>query len=278
MKWRSLSTVLKRGRADVGTSMIATNGLVDFHCHLDLYPDHQAAVRESEEAGVFTLAVTTTPKAWPRNQELAQATHHVRAALGLHPQLVAERASELPLWEAHLGETRYIGEVGLDAGPRFYKSFDLQKQVFKHVLQCCAKAGNKIITVHSIRAAKAVLDHIESYLSPAQGKVVLHWFTGSKTESRRAIEMGCYFSINAAMLDNERHSSMVAAIPLDRLLTETDGPFTKTAERPSKPADVAVVVEALGRLHCVDASTLAATVRRNMRNLLELGEEGLADA
>jgi TatD DNase family protein len=258
--------------------MIATNGLVDFHCHLDLYPDHQAAVRESEEAGVFTLAVTTTPQAWARNQELTQATRHVRAALGLHPQLVAERASELPLWEAHLGETRYIGEVGLDAGPRFYKSFDLQKQVFKHVLQCCAKAGNKIITVHSIRAAKAVLNHVESYLPPSQGKVVLHWFTGSNSEAKRAIELGCYFSINASMLDNERHVAMVSNIPLDRLLTETDGPFTKTAERPSKPADVAVVVEALGRLHRMSAVTLAETVRSNLRSLLELGEEGRVDA
>ena len=57
------------------------------------------------------------------DESQTQATRHVRAALGLHPQLVAERASELPLWEAHLGETRYVGEVGLDAGPRFFKSF-----------------------------------------------------------------------------------------------------------------------------------------------------------
>ncbi len=254
--------------------MIATNGLVDFHCHLDLYPDHPAAVRESDEAGVFTLAVTTTPKAWPRNNELAQATRHVRAALGLHPQLVAERASELALWDAYLSETRYVGEVGLDAGPRFYKSFDLQKQVFQHVLQRCAAAGDKIITVHSIRAAKAVLDLIEAYLPPTKGKVVLHWFTGSKAEAKRALELGCYFSVNAAMLDNERHSSMVAAIPLDRLLTETDGPFTKTADRPSKPADVAVVVESLSRIHGVAASALAATVRNNLRSLLETNGEG----
>ena len=49
--------------------MSTINGLVDFHCHLDLYPDHQAAVEEAEDAGVFTLAVTTTPRAWPRNHE-----------------------------------------------------------------------------------------------------------------------------------------------------------------------------------------------------------------
>ena len=144
-------------------------GLVDFHCHVDLYPDHQLAVQQAELAGVFTLAVTTTPRAWSRNHELARATRHVRAALGLHPQLVAERASELSLWDAHLSETRYVGEVGLDAGPRFYKSFELQKSVFAHILQRCAKAGGKIVSVHSIRSAKAVLDYIEAHLPPSRG-------------------------------------------------------------------------------------------------------------
>lgn len=248
--------------------MIPSAGLVDFHCHVDLYPDHALAVREADAAGVFTLAVTTTPLAWPRNHELAQRTKHVRAALGLHPQLVAERAGELELWDSYLSEARYVGEVGLDAGPRFYKSLDLQKQIFQHVLQRCAEAGGKVVTVHSVRAARAVLDHIEWFLPPSKGKVVLHWFTGSKADAQRALELGCYFSINAAMLENERHAAMVALIPLDRLLTETDGPFTKTDDRPSKPADVAVVVEALSRLHRMPASTLSATIRDNLRALL----------
>ncbi len=249
--------------------MIATAGLVDFHCHLDLYPDHQAAVLEADQAGVFTLAVTTTPRAWPRNHELAQRTRHVRAALGLHPQLVSERANELDLWDRHLSETRYVGEVGLDAGPRFYKSFDLQRQVFQHVLQRCAEVGDKVITVHSIRAAKAVLDHVEAYLPAARGKVVLHWFTGTKGEAKRALDLGCYFSINAAMLGNERHAPMVAVIPPHRLLTETDGPFTKTGDRPSKPADVSLVVEGLGRLYGMSGADVAATVRENLRILLK---------
>jgi len=249
--------------------MTDTKGLVDLHCHLDLYPDLAAAVRESEEAEVFTLAVTTTPRAWPRNLELTKGTRHVRAALGLHPQLVAERAAELSLWESYLPETRYVGEVGLDAGPRFYKSFEVQKQVFERVLRCCAAAGDKIITVHSVRSVKAVLDHVEAYLPRQQGKIVLHWFTGTKSEALRAVEMGCYFSINAAMLATQRHASLVSAIPIDRLLTETDGPFTKTGERPSKPSDVGSVVEGLGRLHKLTSTTMAKNVRDNLRALLE---------
>jgi TatD DNase family protein len=224
---------------------------------------------EADSAGVFTLAVTTTPRAWPRNHELALRTRHVRAALGLHPQLVAERSNELDLWDQHLSETRYIGEVGLDAGPRFYKSIDLQKQVFQHVLRRCAEVGDKVITVHSIRAAKAVLDHVEAYLPSARGKVVLHWFTGTKNEAMRALDLGCFFSINAAMLENDRHASTVALIPLNRLLTETDGPFTKTGERPSKPSDVSLVVEGLSRLHCMSAIEFGAIIRDNLRTLLQ---------
>lgn len=248
--------------------MIDPNGLVDFHCHVDLYPDHAAAVREADAAGVFTLAVTTTPRAWPRNHELAQRTKHVRAALGLHPQLVAERESEIDLWDQYLSQTRYVGEVGLDAGPRFFKSLDAQKRVFQHVLQRCAQAGDKIITVHSIRSAKAVLDLVETHLPPERGKIVLHWFTGTKSEAKRALELGCFFSINAGMLDNERHAPMVQVIPLDRMLTETDGPFTRTGERPSQPVDVAVVVEGLGRLHGQSAADVARIVRDNLRTLL----------
>jgi TatD DNase family protein len=54
-----------------------TLNLVDFHCHLDLYPNPEAAIVDCERAGVHTLTVTTTPKAWPRNHEWTSKTHFV---------------------------------------------------------------------------------------------------------------------------------------------------------------------------------------------------------
>ena len=178
------------------------------------------------------------------------------------------RENEIELWDRYLSETRYVGEVGLDAGPRFFKSLDAQKRVFQHVLQRCAEAGGKIITTHSIRSAKPVLDLVEAHLPPERGKIVLHWFTGTQSEAKRALELGCYFSINAGMLDKERHAAMVQTIPLDRILTETDGPFTRTGERPSQPVDVAIVVEALGRLRGMQAAEMADVIRGNLRALL----------
>jgi TatD DNase family protein len=243
--------------------------LVDFHCHLDLYPDFEAAVAACERDAVYTLTVTTTPKAWSRNHAVTSGTKYVRAALGLHPQLVGERSSEIALWEELLPRTRYVGEVGLDAGPGFFRSLDAQRRVFERVLRACAGAGDKILTIHSVRAVRQVLDMIEAHLPPGKGTPVLHWFTGTAAEARRAVELGCYFSVNAAMLRDERRRDLAFGLPLERVLTETDGPFTKTDGRPSEPRDVADVVLDLATAHGVPAIEMARTVRSNLRTLLE---------
>jgi TatD DNase family protein len=243
-------------------------GLLDFHCHLDLYPDHAAEVERCEREGVFTLTVTTTPRAWLRNHELASATRHVRAALGLHPQLVAHRAHEIGLWEELLPQTRYVGEVGLDAGPRFYKSLETQREIFARVLSLCAAAKNKVVTVHSVRATKAVLDMIEHHLPPSHGRVVLHWFTGTVAEAKRAIDLGCYFSVNAEMLANEKRATITKTFPLNRVLTETDGPFTQTNGRPTRPSDVWIAVDALARLHAMAPADISAAIMENLKSVL----------
>jgi len=247
---------------------VTPHRLVDFHCHLDLYPDHAGAVAECERQEIFTLAVTTTPRAWPRNHELASPTKHVRAALGLHPQLVKDRANEIELWREYLPRARYVGEVGLDAGPRYYASFDMQKRIYETILRDCADRGEKILTIHSVRAVRAVLDMIEAFLPPSRGSTVLHWFTGSRSEAQRAVSLGCYFSINREMLRNDKHSTLVASLPLDRLLTETDGPFVKIDGRDARPSDVSQTIEALARVRSMPGSELAETVALNLKRLV----------
>jgi TatD DNase family protein len=244
-------------------------GLVDFHCHLDLFQDMETAVRDADAAGIYTLTVTTTPKAWPRNHELTRHTRRVRAALGLHPQLVAERAPEISLWDEYFSQARYIGEVGLDAGSKYYLSFDLQKEVFTHILKKCANSGGKVLSVHSVRCAKIVLDLIESYLPSEQGTVVLHWFTGSKSDARRAVDLGCYFSINPMMMENDRGRDLVLSIPTERLLTETDAPFTQIDDRPTAPSDVQATLTALAGLRDKTSETLTQIILSNLRRMLE---------
>ena len=241
--------------------------LVDFHCHLDLYPDFEALVAESERLGIFTLAVTTTPKAFARNNMLASSTKYVRAALGLHPQLVAERWREIDLWERLIGETRYIGEVGLDAGHRYYSSLDRQTDVFRHILRSCAREGGKVLSIHSVRAATKVLDLIEEEVPEGRAKFVLHWFTGSTAEARRATDLGCYFSINSQMLSHDRGRSLVASIPIERILTETDGPFTPNGASPSRPRDVKQTLSLVSKAKSIPENHCADLVIENLKAL-----------
>lgn len=252
----------------VSRSVGARPRWVDFHCHLDLYPDHQALISECDREGVATLTVTTTPKAWQRNREMAEGSKHVRVGLGLHPQLVAERADEVHLFERELPAARYVGEVGLDAGPRFYASFADQERVFTRILHLCAEHGGKILTVHSVRAVSKVLAHVERLLPVERSRVVLHWFTGTVAEAKRATALGCYFSVNAAMLRSSRHRSLVAQLPVDRLLTETDGPFVDHEGRPARPRDVAVAVAELAKLRETPPERMAERIVRNVGELV----------
>jgi TatD DNase family protein len=242
---------------------------VDFHCHLDLYPDHAQLISECERERIATLAVTTTPQAWARNKEMAEGSTHVRVALGLHPQLVAERENEIALFEKLLPESRYVGEVGLDASPGFYKSFKAQERVFERVLRACAEQGDKVLTLHSVRAVSKLLQYLERTLLPDRGRVVMHWFTGSVSEARRAIDMGCYFSVNSEMLRSPRHRSLIVGLPLDRILTETDGPFVQVDGVAVRPRSVAGTLTALAPLRGIEPEAMRAQVLRNLAVLLK---------
>ena len=242
--------------------------LVDFHCHLDLYPDFASAVRECDVARVRTLAVTTTPRAWPHNVEQIRGSKYVRPALGFHPQLVGTKEASMKLFERYLPEARYVGEIGLDAGPAFYKTFEEQKRAFERVLRLCVEQTGKILTIHSVRSVRAVLDLLEATGSPTKTTVVLHWFTGSAAELRRAVELNCHFSVNNTMLSTDRSKSLVQQMPLERILTETDGPFTKVDRRVSKPADVELAVTLLAELRGLSPAEARARVGENLAQLV----------
>lgn len=246
------------------------SNLVDFHCHLDLYPNYESLIDACEREKIYTLAVTTTPKAWPRNRDLMMQKKYVRPALGLHPQLVKKDIdAELMLWDKYFSEAKYIGEVGLDAGPRFYHTLDEQKRVFHYILKRCAATGNKILSIHSTRSPNVVLDFLEEFHITKNNKVVLHWFTGGKSEARRAVELGCYFSINAEMLTTIKRNSLLKKLPMECLLSETDGPFTQHNQKPNEPKDVSVVINLLAGLHNTTPANMKNKIVANFKTLLQ---------
>ena len=71
------------------------------------------------------------------------------------------------------------------------------------------------------------------------------------------------------MLNNDRHRKTIAALPLDRLLTETDGPFTRLrSEEPAHPKDVATTVERLAHLLSMSFEEIVALISNNLRQLV----------
>lgn len=240
---------------------------VDLHCHVDLYPDHPGVIADCDRLGIVTLAITTTPRAFERNVELAAGSPFVEVALGLHPQLVASRSNEIGLFESLLPQARFVGEIGLDAGSQFYASFAEQQRVFERILRACDEQGGKVLSIHSVRTASKVLGHLERFLRSGSCVPVLHWFTGTPSEARRALAMGCYFSINSEMVSSPKNRALIRSLPLDRVLTETDGPFVQIGGRPSRPTDIPSTVSGLSELIGVDDQMLKRRILENYRSL-----------
>jgi TatD DNase family protein len=158
----------------------------------------------------------------------------IRTALGLHPQLAHQRVHELELFDALLPQARYVGEIGLDGGKGFKEHWAIQLKVFRHILKSVGNAGGRIMTIHSRASASAVLEELRGV--PAIP--IMHWFTGTKSEMKTALDIGCWFSVGPAMLKTKRGLELISLMPKDRIVTETDGPFAKYEGKALMPWDV----------------------------------------
>lgn len=244
------------------------SGYVDTHFHLDLFPDPAALVAEIDEARVETIAVTNAPSVFPHTQSLARNSRFVRAAVGLHPELVATHGRELERMWPFLDETRFVGEIGLDYVIGDPANRKAQKDVFAQIIERCARYGDKILTVHSRRAASDVTSTVGDGFP---GKVILHWFSGSRRELERAIGYGFYFSVGPAMVRSKNGLGLLAAMPRDRVLTETDGPFVQAGGKPAKPSDAAGVIGAISKIWREQPEVTKFVVSQNYTQMTALG-------
>lgn len=200
--------------------------LIDTHFHLDLMDNMQTLIREFRNADVGVIAVGTTPKAYEREKQFCSGVDNIRVGLGLHPQLIAERESEIDLFLKLVIDGRYIGEIGLDFNSAYIASKEQQLSCFRRIAKACADEGNKVLSIHSVKAAGAVIDELEKAGTFRNNICIFHWFTGTVAERRRAIDAGAWFSVNPRMLKTKSGQETIKAIPADRLLLETDAPFT----------------------------------------------------
>jgi putative transposase len=118
---------------------------------------------------------------------------------------------------------------------------------------------------NSHRATEQVLDELSLRLVPG---VVLHWWLGNVKVTGRAVELGCYFSVNAAMV---RRSGTLRHLPPDRLLTETDHPYgDRSGPEPHQPGNVVPVEHALARLYGLEPEEVRRMMWRNLNQLVQI--------
>lgn len=239
--------------------------LIDAHCHVDLYPDYEQVVQDINRDRIATIAVTNAPSVFQHSANLIGKQKYVRVALGLHPELVAQRSKEITTFIELSSTTRFIGEVGLDFVTTDAEERKLQQKVFAAILADCAFYKDKILTVHSRRAARDVVDMVGIGFT---GSVILHWFSGSIPVLENALGKGCFFSVNPAMTKSEAGQRIIQAIPKNRLLTETDGPFSMVGQRASKPCDVGLVILYLASIWKLPEESVAKQVYANFQAIL----------
>lgn len=244
---------------------MSSTALVDAHCHFDLFRNPQQVIQEAERNRIHSIAVTNTPSVFDPMRQLTRGLTYVHPALGLHPELAIQRASEMPIFQRKLPDTRYVGEVGLDYKV-VVKPAERAKQraIFQSILRRCANAGGRILTIHSRRAEADVVAAVSEY---QPGPFILHWYSGSLKTLAVALAAGAFFSVNAAMVRSKRGRRLIQEIPLDRVLTESDGPFVLLDGQPAGPSSVGNVVRELARIRGADLEQVRESVLANLKAL-----------
>lgn len=211
---------------------------LDAHAHIAA--DVTAAqIRGLGNSVVFAVTRSVREALYTLRPDAASGEYLVWG-LGSHPgveQTVAQ--FDRDAFTESVSSFALIGEVGLDR-----RGDDgAQVAMLRNVLS--AAAGQPVLlSMHSAGRCSAVLDEVERAAHPG---VILHWFNGTAAEVVRAVDLGCYFSVNAAM-----SPASLGRIPLDRLLTETDFPASRTKTGASRPGDVARIEAMLAERHGAD--------------------------
>jgi TatD DNase family protein len=278
--------------------------LTDSHAHLDMYSDDLPEVlARAEAAGVGAILAIGIGDGPHQMQRALQIAHQfsgraempaIYASAGIHPQ-EAHQATPVALAQlAALAEDARvvaIGEIGLDYYHVNNPAIDVQRAAFVAQMQVAA-AAQKPILIHCRTSELAMpqarqkfgeadawedlLELIGAHWNPhARGGIqagILHCFSGSIAQARRALDLGFYISF-AGNLTYPRAAGLceVAAFaPADRILVETDAPFLAPIPhrgQQNEPALVAHTAERLAGVRGVSLEEIAALTTANFQRL-----------
>ncbi|TDF83893.1 Qat anti-phage system TatD family nuclease QatD [Pseudomonas sp. H9] len=241
---------------------------MDFHCHLDLYPNARDVYAQARDRNEFTWLVTTSPRAFAATSRVLGGSEKVLITPGLHPEIVGARHAELDLLLDQIRQVRAVGEVGLDGSKRFQASYEMQRKVFVAVVEQCAALGGRVLSIHSRQAVKDVLAVLNAH--SGYGTAVLHWFTGSGSELKAAVEQGCWFSIGPAAFNSAAGQSLAKKLPRDRVVPESDGPFAQVDGASVMPWSAGQTAQLLAGAWGVPPAEVMKILDSNSRRLLGL--------
>jgi len=250
------------------------SGLVDAHAHLsaaEFRDDLETVLAGAAAAGVTRIiTVGETLEDAEANVALAARFPQVKVCAGLYPTILDREAAAalLAFIRAHRDSLVGIGEVGLDhwivkdAADR-----DLQRQIFAEFI-ALSNELDLSLNVHSRSAGRATVQFLK------QGRarrVLLHAFDGKASAALEGAAAGFFFSIPPSVVRSVQKQKLVRALPLERLLLETDSPVLgpDPAAR-NEPRNLRVACQAVAGLKGVPFEEVAERTTANARQLFPL--------
>jgi len=242
--------------------------IVDTHCHLTaaaFAADLDTVLDRARAAGVTTI-VCVGETAADNRAVLALARRHgplVRPALGHYPEHLDEAmaAETEALLRAHRDEIVAVGEVGIDHWlAKEPEARERQHALFLRFVRLAAELDLPL-SVHSRSAGH----HAIRLLREAGARrVCLHAFDGKAAYAAEAAAAGFYLSVPPSVLRSEQKQKLVRAVPLDRLLLETDAPVLgPDREARNEPANVLLSAQAIAEGKGVPLETVLEACARN---------------
>ncbi len=257
----------------------------DSHCHVsaDEFADDRAEVLDrAEAAGVEGFVAIGSGYGIARNSDavaLAAADARIWAAVGVHPHEASELSDPLRAkLEEWVGEARVVavGECGLDYhymnSPR-----EVQRSVFAEQLELARRADLPVV-IHVRGDEPNAFDEMLDIWCETAGDAltgVLHCYTGTLDFARRALDTGFWISFSGILtFKNDRGLRETArALPLDRLLVETDAPLLAPQGfrgRRNEPLHVGLVGEALAQTQGLPVAEVARITTANAHRLFRI--------
>lgn len=229
--------------------MAESNEFFDAHAHMSFAPDVASFASWFTERFAGAFSTTVSPADYRFAQQALASFPKIKVGVGAHPWWVAQGKisdEDKALLPDLVASARYVGEVGLDFGKNglvksVFATDEQTKQAQIEVLRTIFAAAKKspapsviegagetkdrrVFSFHAVRGADVIMDMLEEYELLEDNTIIFHWFSGSSAQLKRARDLGCFFSVNAFMLQTKRGREYAKAIPLDRLLIETDLP------------------------------------------------------